>query len=721
MTLGPTGISGHTGISGTESVAGGSGGIGTPYGEFSAADFGVVGDGATDDTTALQNYINSCTAAGVAVVMQAGRQYLVNSTFVGSLYTPFYGNGSVFLVPNDGQSNPAFTVNPLAVDVTDLDLATVNTWDGLYQGSGIIPQITTGGVCIHMVSTDAVFIGRSSPIGTGVDIGETFIVEDNSNNNPALDTTVPQGFLNGVIRENWGPLLPLTDMSGTQEVIRPQLLIDGLNLKYITGTPSTSTALRGLTCIRSNTYFRNCSVQCVAGYMQQGFATGNCGLVTFEDCWVQGLGVTVTNYGFNFGYAVHHTLINCSTNGCRRGVDGTGANYVKIIGGSYPDGIGAHWGRSYYIYGATVSASNNTNPRCLMYSGSDIIAENCDFYLGYIPSFSAAAGDTMDLLRMREDLPELAGIAAIRGGRIICDNSGALTGRNVPLFNIMNFGAINAQDTGRTVYLPDRIQCKPDQLIQMGAGSTTTINLISIGARLTAADFSQSISTQGTFEIDVGTYDYDTAFIKGDGVTPFTQINIFKSDTSIGPTGKGVIRNCPAVALFCPIVDATAATAVGRWDIYADNVDYLDVNHYNYVLRYVNTNKVPLMLVGSLQDAAFGVTSVGDESWNYDPASVSLAQTAGPGSTQAIGQAFPIAAGTTQFSTVAATMACRLPPSIGYTYYVWNLGANALSVFPWFGAQIDALGANTAYSLAAGTAATFRAVSLTQWYAAVFP
>ena len=47
---------------------------------------------------------------------------------------------------------------------------------------------------------------------------------------------------------------------------------------------------------------------------------------------------------------------------------------------------------------------------------------------------------------------------------------------------------------------------------------------------------------------------------------------------------------------------------------------------------------------------------------------------------------------------------------------VINRGANSLAVFPNSGAQIEASGANTSVTIAAGTSATFDCVSNTQWY-----
>ncbi len=51
---------------------------------------------------------------------------------------------------------------------------------------------------------------------------------------------------------------------------------------------------------------------------------------------------------------------------------------------------------------------------------------------------------------------------------------------------------------------------------------------------------------------------------------------------------------------------------------------------------------------------------------------------------------------------------------------VTNGGANILDIFPGVGHQIDALGANNAYSLAAGKTIVFRAISATAWVSISF-
>ena len=89
------------------------------------------------------------------------------------------------------------------------------------------------------------------------------------------------------------------------------------------------------------------------------------------------------------------------------------------------------------------------------------------------------------------------------------------------------------------------------------------------------------------------------------------------------------------------------------------------------------------------------------------------------------------AAGTTQatatalakqknvFSTVAAGAGAILPNAgAGVRITIINRGASALLVYPLIGGIIDALAANAAFSVAAGTVKGFEQVSATQFYSA---
>lgn len=86
------------------------------------------------------------------------------------------------------------------------------------------------------------------------------------------------------------------------------------------------------------------------------------------------------------------------------------------------------------------------------------------------------------------------------------------------------------------------------------------------------------------------------------------------------------------------------------------------------------------------------------------------------GSTQ--GTATVITKQTNEFTTVGSGQGAVLPsPEQGEFIFVANSGANALNVYPASGHSINALAANTAFSLAVGKNAVFWAATASKWYA----
>jgi hypothetical protein len=82
--------------------------------------------------------------------------------------------------------------------------------------------------------------------------------------------------------------------------------------------------------------------------------------------------------------------------------------------------------------------------------------------------------------------------------------------------------------------------------------------------------------------------------------------------------------------------------------------------------------------------------------------------------------AYPLLNGTDhEFTTVAASTGAILPAArLADSVTVWNGGANALLVYPPANGQVNAGGANVAYSLAAAVGITFFATDLGTWYTA---
>lgn len=83
------------------------------------------------------------------------------------------------------------------------------------------------------------------------------------------------------------------------------------------------------------------------------------------------------------------------------------------------------------------------------------------------------------------------------------------------------------------------------------------------------------------------------------------------------------------------------------------------------------------------------------------------------------GNALPLGADTNRFTTVGAGAGAILPAmNPGDSVEVINVGANALKLYPPVGGQLNALGANAAYSIAVATPyCTVTATSPTQYHA----
>lgn len=87
----------------------------------------------------------------------------------------------------------------------------------------------------------------------------------------------------------------------------------------------------------------------------------------------------------------------------------------------------------------------------------------------------------------------------------------------------------------------------------------------------------------------------------------------------------------------------------------------------------------------------------------------------GAGQADALGLTFEWS----RFGTVPAGTGCRAPIlNPGQEFRVWNKGANALAVYPWVGARIDALAVNTPYSLPINKMQLFSIVELNLIYSA---
>lgn len=79
--------------------------------------------------------------------------------------------------------------------------------------------------------------------------------------------------------------------------------------------------------------------------------------------------------------------------------------------------------------------------------------------------------------------------------------------------------------------------------------------------------------------------------------------------------------------------------------------------------------------------------------------------------------AYEVTSAKNAFSTVAASTGAKLDDQAiaGDSQLIYNGGANALTVYPPSGAQINALGTNAGMLLAIRTSCEFHCLSSTQW------
>ncbi len=80
--------------------------------------------------------------------------------------------------------------------------------------------------------------------------------------------------------------------------------------------------------------------------------------------------------------------------------------------------------------------------------------------------------------------------------------------------------------------------------------------------------------------------------------------------------------------------------------------------------------------------------------------------------------AYAMGVAVNRFTTVAASTGALVPAGApADEMWVWNAGANALTVYPPSGAQINAAGTNTGVSLGTNSGFVLKCVSATLWLA----
>lgn len=372
--------------------------------------------------------------------------YWVNSIYV---YTDFVGNAT-FYSSNGGQVDSVVNIYPIASNLAAESTAVVQALLPFSKGQSKIAGLGAYAGKVLRVATAERYLER---VGSAVDYryDTTFYV---LNSDGDITPPIPHDFPD-----------TLTISIFNSEIAQETLSIKNLSVIISTGTtPRTSVISSG----RSNTelefYIKNTTTSNILQMLQITAGYNN----KLINCNVNGAKVNTTNYGYNLTGA-NHSLINCNATDCRRGVDGTYMNGLTIIGGVYPNGIGAHLGFNTKISGVEYIGNSSANVNSLHFTGGDVTVEN-----------STVITKTGSIFQVRTDAPECIGRISILNCKLIFDWT-ALAGS--PDGELFSHNPPAAGYTGaRDLVEADHIQFKNNTVSVLGDGHTGFVNLVDMYA-----------------------------------------------------------------------------------------------------------------------------------------------------------------------------------------------------------------------------------------------
>jgi hypothetical protein len=419
-------------------------GLNAINGTVSVKDFGAVGDGVTNDAAALQACFDFCATNNLPFRIPTGDFYVGTSSL--TIYTSGRCEGRI-MATNSG-SDPVVEVSSLSADVEEPSTSSVSSWGNLSIGQTYIGSATDLKDWYVFLQTSDPWIVRTTPGGT-------------FNKYHAMRFTTDDGFFTPEVR------VDITNANITSVVkkrIRETLTIAGLTIVFSDGSGER---IGAALISRPNTTLNSCFViNNTATPVQQGFYTLKTCMVSINDCFVSGLSVNSTNYGYAAGgWSFDVSLHSCRESKSRRGLDIQNGFDVSVVSGSFPSGIGAHWGHGLSVTGGTVIGANNTiNPSPVLYSGSDLNVSGCRIV--------ARASNTLALVRMRPDLPELAGSVCLLNNSYIVDDL-ANVASDIRLFSI-SYGSATGYNPGRRLIMPSNVIIEGGKFTLLKSGSTTS-------------------------------------------------------------------------------------------------------------------------------------------------------------------------------------------------------------------------------------------------------
>ena len=402
--------------------------------------------GATNGTTSASNAtayfaILSAYCAATGDTWTASGDYWVESVDV---YTSFVGDAN-FYSSNNGQTAPVVNILPLPADLGTGTLSDIQSALPLSKGQSTIASLGAYAGKKVRIATSEVYLKRLGS-ATSYRYDTTFTVLNAAGE---ISPPIPHDFPNTL----------------TMSVFDTEVLKDTVSVNNLSVTINSGAVIRDVlvTSARSNTNIGITAENLTATSILQMFKTSFCANNIFTNCLAVGAKVVATNYGYNISGA-NHSFISCYERDCRRGWDATYCNGASIIGGNYPDGIGAHLGFNTVIDDVTHIGFSSQNPNPLHFSGGDVSCTN-----------STIVGNTagQSIFGVRTDAPEVIGLINLSDNKIIFDLD-AYTGSGD--FSVYKQSMPSTSYDGlRDLFLPKLVTVKNNHIEVNGAAHTARI------------------------------------------------------------------------------------------------------------------------------------------------------------------------------------------------------------------------------------------------------
>ncbi|MGE5474412.1 MAG: glycosyl hydrolase family 28-related protein [Ignavibacteriales bacterium] len=396
-------------------------------------DFGAVGDGITDDTTAIQNAAYTARNQGETLYIPKGNYYVTSQLY---FFTSVTCEGTFKMdneVTKTGRESITFEPTVATTALISSQLS------GLTRGSTNIVGLSgyKDGTLL-LQSTEELIKRYDGEWGTSYTKNDACkIIDNNGGIYPALDCTYSNTSL-------------LTVKVRPYEV---PIIVDGLKIETSGDVNSYCSIIR---CRRSNVTFNNCSV---VNSGKDGPSIGmqifDCANVIVNNPIISGIVGAGDKYGICLGKTCNISIVGGTISAQRHAVTGRHDKNVLVKGGYYTgtvvSAVDNHWGNNMVVENCTL-----VGPGGVSYSGTDVVVRSCNML------------EDINIFSQRSDTPEIM-------GKIVIEDITAKTSGYYAMFvyraNLADMSQATYDAFGRKLGHPDSITI--DNIIcDVGEGHT---------------------------------------------------------------------------------------------------------------------------------------------------------------------------------------------------------------------------------------------------------